>query len=182
MLPPVGAGGLWRVPAGAERHMSGAQDFRVALDGVDLDLGGRPIFRGLSCGFPRGQISVVLGGSGAGKSTLLRLIGGLQRPDSGSVRVVGRDITRISESEMFDVRDCIGMLFQGGALLDSMTIAENVALPLREHSELEDADIVAEVQRRLVAVGLSETGDYSLAQPGRPRSAPSRAHGPRRNG
>jgi phospholipid/cholesterol/gamma-HCH transport system ATP-binding protein len=139
--------------------MSGAQDFRVALDGVDLDLGGRPIFRGLSCGFPRGQISVVLGGSGAGKSTLLRLIGGLQRPDSGSVRVAGRDITRISESEMFDVRDCIGMLFQGGALLDSMTIAENVALPLREHSELEDADIVAEVQRRLVAVGLSETGD-----------------------
>jgi phospholipid/cholesterol/gamma-HCH transport system ATP-binding protein len=86
------------------------------------------------------------------------MIGGLQRPDSGSVRVAGQDITAFSESELFKVRDRIGMLFQGGALLDSMTVFENVALPLREHTHLSEADIRAEVNRRLVAVGLAETG------------------------
>jgi phospholipid/cholesterol/gamma-HCH transport system ATP-binding protein len=133
-------------------------EFRIAFDGVSLKLGERVIFDGLSCGFPRGRISVVLGGSGAGKSTLIRMIGGLQRPDSGSVRVAEQDITGFSERELFKVRDRIGMLFQGGALLDSMTVAENVALPLREHTHLSDMDIESEVDRRLVAVGLADTG------------------------
>ncbi len=136
----------------------GAQDFRIAFDGVDLKRGERSIFNGLSCGFPRSRISVVLGGSGAGKSTLIRMIGGLQKPDSGSVRVADQDITAFSERELFKVRDRIGMLFQGGALLDSMTVFENVALPLREHTRLSDQDILAEVNRRLVAVGLAEVG------------------------
>jgi len=134
-------------------------EFRIAFDGVSLRRGGRAIFDELSCGFPRGWISVVLGGSGAGKSTLIRMIGGLQRPDSGSVRVAGQDITGLSERELFEVRDRIGMLFQGGALLDSMTVAENVALPLREHTRLSEMDIEAEVDRRLVAVGLAGDGD-----------------------
>lgn len=136
----------------------GAQDFRIAFDGVCLRRGERLIFDGLSCGFPRSRISVILGGSGAGKSTLIRMIGGLQRPDSGSVRVAEQDITAFSERELFKVRDRIGMLFQGGALLDSMTVFENVALPLREHTRLSDVDIQAEVNRRLVAVGLADTG------------------------
>jgi phospholipid/cholesterol/gamma-HCH transport system ATP-binding protein len=72
--------------------------------------------------------------------------------------VAGQDITAFSERELFKVRDRIGMLFQGGALLDSMTVFENVALPLREHTRLSDADIQAEVDRRLVAVGLAEEG------------------------
>ncbi|MCH7643962.1 MAG: ATP-binding cassette domain-containing protein [Myxococcales bacterium] len=135
-----------------------AQEFRIAFDGVDLRRGERCIFDGLSCGFPRGRISVVLGASGAGKSTLIRMIGGLQKPDSGSIRLAGQDITAFSERELFKIRDRIGMLFQGGALLDSMTVAENVALPLCEHTRLSDADIQAEVNRRLVAVGLAETG------------------------
>ena len=129
-------------------------EFRIATDGVHLQRGGREIFRGLSCGFIRGQITVVLGGSGAGKSTLLRMFGGLIRPDRGSVRVAGEDITRLSERKLFEVRDRIGMLFQGGALLDSMTVLDNVALPLREHSRLSEADIRGEVGRRLRAVGL----------------------------
>jgi phospholipid/cholesterol/gamma-HCH transport system ATP-binding protein len=136
----------------------GEQEFRIAFDGVYLKRGGRRIFDGLSCGFPRGRISVVLGGSGAGKSTLIRMIGGLQRPDSGSVRVAEQDITAFSERQLFKVRDRIGMLFQGGALLDSMTVFENVALPLREHTRLSAPDILAEVNRRLAAVGLTETG------------------------
>ncbi len=135
-----------------------AQEFRIAFDGVHLKRGERCIFNGLSCGFPRGRISVILGASGAGKSTLIRMIGGLQKPDDGSVRVAGQDITAFSESELFKMRDRIGMLFQGGALLDSMTVTENVALPLYEHTRLSDADIRAEVNRRLVAVGLAETG------------------------
>jgi phospholipid/cholesterol/gamma-HCH transport system ATP-binding protein len=130
------------------------QEFRIAVDGVHLKLGDRQVFRGLSCGFPRGRISVVLGGSGAGKSTLVRMIGGLTRPDQGSVRVAGDDITRFSERQLFKVRDRIGMLFQGGALLDSMTVFDNVALPLREHSRLTERDIAREVTRRLEAVGL----------------------------
>ncbi|MDH5307929.1 MAG: ATP-binding cassette domain-containing protein, partial [Myxococcales bacterium] len=109
------------------------------------------------CCFGRGQISIVMGGSGAGKSTLLRLLAGLQRPDRGSIRVAGEEITRLSERELFRVRDHIGMLFQGGALLDSMTVYENVALPLREHTRLAEPDIAAEVGRRLAAVGLPDT-------------------------
>ena len=134
----------------------GQQDFRVAFDGVRLQRGKRVVFRRLSCGFPRGSISVVLGGSGSGKSTLLRMIGGLQRPDGGVIRVADREITQLSERELFKVRDRIGMLFQGGALLDSMTVFENAALPLREHTQLSDSDIEAEVNRRLMAVGLSD--------------------------
>ena len=135
------------------------QEFRVVLDAVHLRHGDRHVFQGLSCGFPRSRISVVLGGSGSGKSTLLRMIGGLQRPDSGSVRVAGQDITRFSERELFGVREHIGMLFQGGALLDSMSVFENVALPLREHTRLSDSDIDAEVNRRLIAVSHAETAD-----------------------
>jgi phospholipid/cholesterol/gamma-HCH transport system ATP-binding protein len=134
-----------------------SDDFRIAFDGVHLEMGDRKVFRGLTCGFVRGQITVVLGGSGAGKSTMLRLIGGLQRPDSGSVRVAGQDVTQLKERELFRVRQNVGMLFQGGALLDSMTVFENVALPLREHTELSEDDIAAEVSRRLGAVGLPGT-------------------------
>ena len=132
-------------------------DFRIAFDGVQLNLGGRQVFRGLTCGFGRGQITVVLGGSGAGKSTMLRLIGGLLRPDAGAVRVAGSDITRLKERDLFRVRQRIGMLFQGGALLDSMSVFDNVALPLREHTDLSQEDIAAEVSRRLTAVGLPGT-------------------------
>ena len=134
-----------------------AEDFRIAFDGVKLTLGGREVFRGLSCGFLPGQISVVLGGSGVGKSTLLRLVGGLTRPDEGAVRVAGQDVTRMGERQLFRVRERIGMLFQGGALLDSLTIFDNVALPLREHTRLSEAEVAEEVSRRLEAVGLPGT-------------------------
>ncbi len=135
----------------------GARRIQVALDGVGLTLGGRPVFRDLSCEFPRGEITVVLGGSGSGKSTILRLIGGLQRPDRGRVCIAGDDITRLSGSQHFTVRNRIGMLFQGGALLDSMTIFDNVSLPLREHTDLSEAAIAEHVRERLEAVGLPRT-------------------------
>ncbi|MGH0030494.1 MAG: ABC transporter ATP-binding protein [Myxococcota bacterium] len=130
---------------------------RIRVEDVHLSFGERSVYRGLRCGFPRGKISVLMGGSGAGKSTLLRLIAGLQRPDAGSIVVAGDDITKLSERELYRVRDRIGMLFQGGALLDSMTVFDNVALPLREHTRLSERDIAAEVGRRLTAVGLPDT-------------------------
>jgi phospholipid/cholesterol/gamma-HCH transport system ATP-binding protein len=137
----------------------GAADFQVTLDGVYLKLGDRQVFRGLSCGFRRGRISVVLGGSGGGKSTMLRLIGGLLRPDQGSVRVGDRDVAHLSSRELFHERRRIGMLFQGGALLDSMTLFDNVALPLREHSKLSEREVAETVARRLESVGLPGTED-----------------------
>jgi phospholipid/cholesterol/gamma-HCH transport system ATP-binding protein len=146
------------VEGSAERAGAG-DEFRIVFDGVQLSLGRRQVFRGLSCGFQRGRITVVLGGSGSGKSTLLRLIGGLVRPDAGSVRVAERDIARLSERELFALRERVGMLFQGGALLDSLTVFDNVALPLREHTQLSEAEIAAEVGRRLAAVGLPDAGE-----------------------
>jgi phospholipid/cholesterol/gamma-HCH transport system ATP-binding protein len=136
-----------------------AGDFHIAFDGVHLTLGRRPVFRGLTCGFARREITVVLGGSGAGKSTLLRLVGGLERPDAGTVRVAGEDVGALPERHLFRVRARIGMLFQGGALLDSMTVFDNVALPLREHSRLSEAEIAARVGERLAAVGLPDVAD-----------------------
>jgi phospholipid/cholesterol/gamma-HCH transport system ATP-binding protein len=132
-------------------------EFRILLDDVHLSFGARVVCRGLTCGFPRGQISVLMGGSGSGKSTLLRLVAGLVRPDRGRILVAEDDVTELSERELYRVRARIGMLFQHGALLDSMTIFENVALPLREHTQLSERDIAAEVSRRLVAVGLPDT-------------------------
>lgn len=147
--------GNWDSPDSRDdRRGPEEQGFRIATDGVYLSLGGRKVFQGLSCGFFRGQISVVLGGSGAGKSTLLRMIGGLTRPDRGTVRVAGVDVSRLPERQLFRVRDRIGMLFQHGALLDSMSVFDNVALPLREHSNLSEPEIKAEVMRRLESVGL----------------------------
>jgi phospholipid/cholesterol/gamma-HCH transport system ATP-binding protein len=136
-----------------------AEDFHIAFDGVQLTLGRRQVFRGLSCGCLRGQITVVLGGSGAGKSTMLRLIGGLERPDSGSVRVAGEEVNLLPERQLFRVRERIGMLFQGGALLDSMTVFDNVALPLREHTRQSEDEIRERVGRNLAAVGLPDVAD-----------------------
>ena len=130
---------------------------RVRLEDVHLSLGERSVFRGLDCRFPRGRISVILGGSGVGKSTLLRAIGGLVRPQRGSVWVAGEDVTRLAERELYRVRGRIGMLFQYGALLDSLTVFDNVALPLREHTRLAEREVCEEVRRRLDAVGLVDT-------------------------
>jgi phospholipid/cholesterol/gamma-HCH transport system ATP-binding protein len=126
----------------------------IQLLDVTMAFGSRPVFSGLSCGFPKERISVILGGSGSGKSTILRLIGGLVRPRSGRIDVAGRDVTQLSERDLYSVRETLGMLFQGGALLDSMTVFDNLAFPLREHTDLDEAAIAHEVHDRLEAVGL----------------------------
>ncbi len=126
----------------------------VDVVGVRLAFGQRRIFDGLTCHFPAGRITCVLGASGGGKSTLLRVLCTLLRPDYGDVLIGDEEVTRMSERESRRVRDRIGMMFQGGALLDSMTVFENVALPLRERSRLPEPAIRERVHAQFDAVGL----------------------------
>lgn len=131
-------------------------DNHLRFDRVTMAFGDRPVFSNLSCAFAKGDISVILGGSGSGKSTILRLIGGLIHPLQGTIFVDGDDITQLRERQMAAVRRKLGMLFQGGALLDSLTVFENLALPLQEHSGLNASEIADAVHDRLAAVGLSK--------------------------
>lgn len=120
-----------------------------------MSFGSRVVFESLSCGFERGRISVILGGSGSGKSTILRLIGGLVHAESGRILVDGDDISRLSERRLYDVRRKIGMMFQGGALLDSLTVFDNLAFPLREHTRLGESAVADEVHACIASVGMS---------------------------
>ena len=142
--------------------MQGAQNSEsthLALKDVSMKFGRRRVFEDLTCCFAEGEISVILGGSGSGKSTILRLIGGLVRPHSGRIFVDGEDISALSDTSLAATRDKLGMLFQGGALLDSLSVFDNLALPLREHSDLSTDRIRDEVHDRLDAVGLSDVDD-----------------------
>jgi phospholipid/cholesterol/gamma-HCH transport system ATP-binding protein len=123
---------------------------------ANLTFGHRQVFKGLSCQFAKAGVHLLLGGSGSGKSTLLRMIGGLQRPDAGEVRVANQSLTGLRERELGEIRKGIGMLFQNGALLDSMTVLENIALPLREHTKESSDLIAARVSKVLAAVGLDQ--------------------------
>jgi phospholipid/cholesterol/gamma-HCH transport system ATP-binding protein len=131
-------------------------DPHIALEGVHLSFGDRAVLRGVSCAFPRGRISVILGGSGSGKTTVLRAIAGLVSPQSGRIVVDGEDVARISAAGLSRVRSSIGMLFQGGALLDSLPVFDNLAFPLRERTGLTEPEIARAVHDRLEAVGLHD--------------------------
>jgi phospholipid/cholesterol/gamma-HCH transport system ATP-binding protein len=136
----------------------------VELSHVQVAFGSRAVLRDLSCVFPRDRITVILGGSGSGKSTLLRTIGGLVRPRSGRVVVDGEDITRLSERELFRVRKKLGMMFQQGALLDSLTVFDNLAFPLREHTRMDERAIAEAVHATIAAVGLQNVDELLPGQ------------------
>jgi phospholipid/cholesterol/gamma-HCH transport system ATP-binding protein len=124
-----------------------------------MSYGRRPVLKNLTCTFPPGAITVVLGGSGSGKSTILKVIGGLVAAQSGIVDVAGRNILGLRESELYGVRRRLGMMFQNGALLDSKTVFDNLAFPLREHSDLAETEIADRVHETLHAVGLEDVDD-----------------------
>lgn len=136
-------------------NAAGDDDF-ISVRDVKLAFGHRVVYDGLDCRLHRGGIHLLLGGSGSGKSTLLRMIGGLQQPDSGEILVGGQHLDGLSERALGEIRKGIGMLFQNGALLDSMTVLENVGLPLREHTDLDAGAIAERVGRVLRAVGLED--------------------------
>src|ERR1043165_8834365 len=115
-----------------------AQDSIVEVRDVHYSIGGRPIFSGLNLQIQRGRITAIMGPSGTGKTTLLRLMTGQIRPDRGQILFDGVDISQLSLKELYRLRLRMGMLFQNGALLTDMNVFENVAFPLREHTDLPD--------------------------------------------
>jgi phospholipid/cholesterol/gamma-HCH transport system ATP-binding protein len=123
------------------RGLHFARGRRVVFDGVDLDI-------------RRGQVTAIMGPSGTGKTTLLKLIGGQLRPDAGTITVDGQDVHRLSRSGLYGLRKRMGMLFQTGALLTDLSVYENVAFPLREHTRLPESLVRDIVLMKLEAVGL----------------------------
>ena len=115
---------------------------------------GRHAGQGVTLNVPRGEILVIIGGSGTGKTVLLKHLIGLLRPDKGRIFVEGVDICRLRSWELKEIRKKFGMLFQGAALFDSLTVAENVAFPMREHTRLKESEIMDRVQTLLAEVGL----------------------------
>jgi phospholipid/cholesterol/gamma-HCH transport system ATP-binding protein len=136
----------------------------ISLRNLRVSYGEREILHGINFEVMRGETLVILGGSGSGKSTLLRTLVGLERPSSGEIWLKGKNIAAISRAEMDEIRKKIGMSFQGGALFGSMTVGENVALPLREHTKLEDPTIEIILRLKLDQVGLSGFENYMPSQ------------------
>lgn len=137
----------------AERRRQ-ERDVIVEFHDLHKAYGPKKVLRGASLKIFRGEVLVILGGSGTGKSVTLRHILGLEQPDQGSVLVEGEDITHYRENEMYDVRKKFGMLFQSGALFDSMTVFENVAYPLREHTKTRGEELARVVKEKLELVNL----------------------------
>jgi len=137
----------------------------IELDDVHYEApDGTKVLSGISLSVRRGEIMCVIGASGAGKSTLLKLIAGLLRPTYGVVRVLGVDITSLPERQLNDVRKRLGVVFQFGALFDSLTAFENVAFPLREHTDMTEDEIIGRVIELLDAVGMSDSGHLLPAE------------------
>jgi phospholipid/cholesterol/gamma-HCH transport system ATP-binding protein len=131
-----------------------ADDVVIDVRDVHYDINSRPIFSGLNLQVKKGRITAVMGPSGTGKSTLLRLITAQNRPTSGQITVWGRNVATLRSSEVYIMRQRMGMLFQNGALLTDMDVFENVAFPVREHTDLTEPLIRELVLTKLHAVGL----------------------------
>jgi phospholipid/cholesterol/gamma-HCH transport system ATP-binding protein len=136
----------------------------ISVRNLRVRYGQREILHGIDLDARSGETVVILGGSGSGKSTLLRTIVGLEKPSAGEIWIMGKNIAAISEPALNEIRKKMGMSFQGGALFGSMTVGENVALPLREHTKLEDPTIEIMVRLKLEHVGLLGYQDYMPSQ------------------
>ena len=133
------------------RNLEKSFNGSLVLDGLDLDI-------------HRGETHVVIGRSGCGKSVLLKHMTGLMKPDGGQILFQGEDITEFNRKKLFQMRMHFGMLFQSSALFDSMSVGENVALPLRKHTEKGDDEIRAVVCEKLKLVGLTDVYDHLPAE------------------
>jgi phospholipid/cholesterol/gamma-HCH transport system ATP-binding protein len=135
----------------------------IRIRGLKKRLGGRPVLDGVDLDIPSGKTVVIMGRSGTGKSVLLKHIIGLMQPDAGQIEVDEQPIVGLSEHDLDEVRKRFGMLFQGAALFDSLTVGENVALPMREHTRLPDAEVRRRVAERLDWVGLRGVEEMQTA-------------------
>lgn len=128
----------------------------IRFDGISMSFGPRAILRDISLAVAPGTAYVLLGRSGTGKSVTLKLICGLLKPDSGTIHIGREDITRMDSTELIPVRKGIGFVFQSSALFDSISVGENVAFPLRRHTDKPDQEIRQRAQNVLEQVGLGE--------------------------
>lgn len=136
----------------------------IRVKNLVKSFGGRRILNGVTLDILEGETFVIMGGSGCGKSTFLRHLIGSLRPDSGEVWMFGTDIAKADEDQMHEIRQKFGMLFQSGGLFDSMSVGDNIALPLREHTKLDDSIIRIMVRMKLELVGLSGFEDLMPSQ------------------
>ena len=141
----------------------GSPDPLIDVHGLQAYYGRRRILHGIDFRVQAGEIRVIMGGSGSGKSTLLRHLLGLQKPAAGTVRLFGIDIAQASTAQLLTIRRQLGVSFQGGALFTSMTVGENVALPLREHTRLDENTIRIMSRLKLEVVNL---GGFQDLMPG----------------
>ncbi len=136
-----------------------APDILVRVRGLRFGFGAKVIYDGVDIDIPRGKVTAIMGPSGTGKTTLLRLIGGQWRPGAGTIEFDGIDVHQQSRKALFELRKRMGMLFQNGALLTDLSVFENVAFPLREHTKLPESMIRDLVLMKLEAVGLRGARD-----------------------
>ena len=139
-------------------------DSAIEINGLVTHYGDREVLKNISFSVPKGKTTVILGGSGCGKSTLMKHMIGLLKPTRGNIVVLGSDIAKMDEERLNEMRKKMGVLFQGAALLNSMTLGDNVALPMREHTKLEEATMQIMVRMKLELVGLSGFEDYYPSQ------------------
>ncbi|MFF3591690.1 ABC transporter ATP-binding protein [Streptomyces sp. NPDC002387] len=126
----------------------------ICVEGLTKSFGRQVIWQDVSLTLPAGEVSVMLGPSGTGKSVFLKTLVGLLKPEQGSVKVAGRDITRLREHDLYEVRKLFGVLFQDGALFGSMNLYDNIAFPLREHTRKSESEIKRIVLEKMDMVGL----------------------------
>ncbi|MBL4940120.1 MAG: phospholipid ABC transporter ATP-binding protein MlaF [Colwellia sp.] len=131
----------------------------VDINNLTFKRGERVIYNNISLSIPKGKITAIMGPSGIGKTTLLRLIGGQIRPESGQILFAGNDIPQLSRKELYKVRKRMSMLFQSGALFTELSVYDNIAFPIREHTKLPEAIIEKIVLMKLEAVGLRGARD-----------------------
>lgn len=134
--------------------ISAAENMLIKFDDVSFSYGNTPILNGVNLAIPRGQVIAIMGGSGSGKTTLLRLIGGEARPTAGTVHVAGEIVHELDRNGLFRLRRKMGMLFQFGALFTDLSVFDNVAFQMREHTDLPEDMIRDLVLMKLHAVGL----------------------------
>ena len=144
--------------------MNDSSDNLIEIRDLDYSRGSLRIFRGLNVDIRRGEVTAVMGPSGTGKTTLLRLITRQLLPDAGTILIDGVDITKLNQKELYRMRKRFGMLFQNGALLTDLSVFENVAFPLREHTRLSNRLIRHIVLTKLHAVGLRGAADMMPRQ------------------
>lgn len=135
----------------------------IELVDVCKSFDGQQVLRGLDLAVEANETLSIFGGSGAGKSVLLRLIAGLIKPDRGRVRVLGEEIVPLDERALVPIRRRMGFVFQGAALFDSLSVGENVAYPMREHTRWSEEEIYARVAQRLATVGLPGIEEHDPA-------------------